>query len=147
MSHYDAMIRWQAYARESRTVVNSHFLAYSAAILALQTSTLTSKDVKQITWPCIYMSVGIFAAMSFLLGSIVVLVRLRDARLTARVARYRYIRKSQQEINVMKGKADFCSGWVNRLLPCQVISFACSALLYVTWVVGANMGKLLAFTS
>jgi hypothetical protein len=142
MSDYDAMIRWQGYARESRSAANSHFLAYSAAILALQTSILVDKDVNQIAWPYIYTMAGFFAILALLLGSLVLLVRLRDARLTARVARYRYAKKSQEEIDAIRNKADFYSGWVNKLLPLQVISFAISALLLVIWVGGANMGKL-----
>lgn len=142
MSDYDAMIRWQGYARESRSAANSHFLAYSAAILALQTSILVDHDVKKIAWPYIYTIAGFFAILALLLGSLVLLVRLRDARLTARVARYRYVKKAQEEIDAMRNKADFYSGWVNKLLPLQVISFTISALFLVIWVSGANMGKL-----
>lgn len=85
------MIRWQGYARENRTAANSHFLAYSAAILALQTSILTDADIKIIEWPRFFIAAGSLAIVSLLLGSLIVLVRLREARLTARVARYRLL--------------------------------------------------------
>lgn len=142
MSDYDAMIRCQGYARESRSLANSHFLAYSAAILALQTSILINKEVLKISMPYIFAFAGILAILSFLLGSLVLLVRLRDARLTARVARYRYEKKSQAETDLMRNKADFYSGLVNKLLPMQVIFFAISALLFISWVGGSNISKL-----
>lgn len=141
-SDSEAMIRWQGYARENRTAANSHFLAYSAAILALQTSILTDAEIKIIKWPCLFIAAGSLAIIALLLGSLIVLVRLRDARLTARVARYRHTGRPQKDIDDMRSRADFYSGLTNKVLPWQVISFSISALVFVIWVVGAHMAKL-----
>lgn len=138
----EAMIRWQGYARESRTAVNSHFLAYAAAILALQTSILLSKDVQTIGWPCIFTAGGSLALTSLMLGSAIVLIRLRDARLTARIARYRHTSRSQQDIERLRTVTDCLGKWTNRLIPWQVISFTVAALLFCIWVVGTNWSKL-----
>ena len=140
----EAMIRWQGYARESRTAVNSHFLAYSAAIIALQVTILLDSKTKTIDWSCLF-SVGVFLAMSsLLLGSITVLLRLRDARLTARIARYKYQERTQQEIKSLRSEAKLYGAWIHRLLPLQVISFAVSAILFCTWVVVTNWEKILS---
>jgi hypothetical protein len=138
----EAMIRWQGYARESRTAVNSHFLAYAAAILALQTSTLLNKDVTVIAWPCTFLTAGFLALSSLMLGSAIVLIRLRDARLTARTARYRHSGRSQKEIDQLRAATDCLGKWTNRLIPLQVISFSGGALLFVVWVTGTSWGKL-----
>ena len=142
MSDKEAMIRWQGYARESRTAVNSHFLAYAAAILAFQASILIDKDVVKILWPCLYIFGGIAAILSLVIGSVVVLIRLRDARLSARTARYRDIGQEENEINELRRQTDILGKWTNRLIPAQVASFTLSAALFVFWVVVAHWSKL-----
>ncbi|MBA1275458.1 hypothetical protein [Stutzerimonas azotifigens] len=138
----EAMIRWQGYARESRTAVNSHFLAYSAAILALQVTILLDNKAKTIDWPCLFSAGGFLAMSSLLLGSITVLARLRDARLTARIARYKYQERAQQEIDSLRSKANFYGAWIHRLLPLQVISFTISAISFCTWAVVTNWERI-----
>lgn len=140
-SDKEAMIRWQGYARESRTAVSSHFLAYAAAILALKTSILLDKDIQIIEWPCTFVISGLLALCSLTLGSIVVLIRLRDARLSARVARYRYENKPQQERDKLRAVTECLGWWTNRLLPLQVISFSSAALLFCIWVIGTHWNK------
>src|SRR5687768_15305163 len=108
-SDSEAMVRWQAYARESRTAANTHFLAYSAAILALQVSIVIDADVDRVAWPRLFVTAGWLAIVALLLGSSVVLIRLRDARLTARVARYRQAGRPQLEVDAMRKKANFYS--------------------------------------
>lgn len=139
----EAMIRWQSYARDSRSAVNSHFLAYAAAILALETSILLDKDIQIVSWPCVFGLGGLLALCSLMLGSIIVLVRLRDARLTARIARYRLTNRSAQEIEELRATTDCLGKWTNRLIPLQVISFSGAALLFCIWVVGTHWNKLL----
>jgi hypothetical protein len=138
----DAMIRWQGYARESRTAVNSHFLAYAAAILALQTSMLLDKDVTVVAWPYIFIAASFLALSSLMLGSAIVLIRLRDARLTARTARYRYKGRARQKIDQLRAATDCLGKWTNRLIPLQVLSFSGGALLFVIWVAGSSWSKL-----
>ncbi|MBV7564216.1 hypothetical protein [Pseudomonas sp. sia0905] len=138
----EAMIRWQGYARESRTVVNSHFLAYSAAILALQVTILLDAETKTINWSCLFSTSGFLAAASLFLGSITVLMRLRDARLTARIARYKYLERAQQEIDDLRSEANAYGAWIHRLLPLQVISFTASALFFCAWVMATNWEKI-----
>ncbi len=138
----EAMIRWQAYARESRTTANQHFLTYSAAILAIQTSIVVGADAGPITLPSLFVWAGVLAVVALALGSLIVLIRLRDARLTARVARYKHTNRKKEDIESMRKKADFYGGWTNKLLPWQVISFTLSAALLIAWVVSAHHGKL-----
>lgn len=138
----EAMIRWQGYARDSRSAVNSHFLAYAAAILALETSILLDKDTQIVAWPFVFGLGGLLALSSLMLGSIIVLVRLRDARLTARIARYRFTNRSPQDIEKLRATTDCLSKWTNRLIPLQVISFSGAALLFCVWVVGTHWNKL-----
>ena len=142
MSDQEAMIRWQNYARESRTAVNSHFLTYTAGILAFQTSILVNKDILSINWPCIFVIGGGLAILSLILGSIVVLIRLRDARLTARIARFRHIEKIEEDINSLQKQTHCLGKWTNQLIPLQVISFVISSVFFIIWVVGTHSGKL-----
>jgi hypothetical protein len=139
----EPMIRWQAYARESRTAANSHFLAYAAAILAIQASVLMDKDVAQVDWAKTFLGSGVAATLSLVLGSIVVLVRLRDARLTARLARYKHVKRSQREIEALRKSVLLYGAWTNKLLPCQVLAFALAAILFVVWVVSEHIEKLI----
>lgn len=138
----DAMIRWQGYARESRTAVNSHFLAYSSAILALQTTTLLDSEIKTIDSPYLFTAGGALAMTSLILGSIAVLVRLRDARLTARIARYKYKNRTKEEIKKLRTEANCYGAWTNRLIPLQVIFFSISAISFGAWVVITSSEKL-----
>ena len=140
------MIRWQGFARESRTAVNSHFLAYASAVLAFQASILTSKDVIQIYWPCIYAASGLMAIASIILGSTIVIIRLRDARLTARTARYRYENRPDCEVEALRACTNTLGNWTNRLIPWQVITFVAAALFFITWVVVAQWGKFVPVT-
>lgn len=140
----EAMIRWQANARESRTQANQHFLTYAAAILAIQTSILVSADTAHVRHPCLFVLAGTLAALSLVLGSAIVLLRLRDARLTARIARYRHTNQSPEQVAELRKAAKVYGDWTNRLIPCQVISFAVSAILLVVWVVSAHHEKLFA---
>lgn len=142
MSDKDAMVRWQGNARESRTAVVSHFLTYAAAILAFQASILIDSEISKIEWPGTYVIGGSLALISLIIGSIVVLIRLRDARLTARTARYRDTGRDQAEIDVLRDKTDYLGTWTNRLIPAQVVTFTVSALLFIVWVLGSNWEKL-----
>jgi hypothetical protein len=146
MSDRDAMIRWQGYARESRTAVNSHFLSYSAGVLGFQTAIIISKEVTRIHWPWLFAAGGLSAIASLVLGSIIVLVRLRDARLTARIARYRVENKPQNEIENLRKNVDLLGRWTNRLVPFQVIVFAVAALLFITWLVVTYWDKFAGVT-
>lgn len=141
-SSKEAMIRWQGYARESRTAVNSHFLAYAAAVLAMQTTILLDEKTTQIHWPCIFSTGGILALGSLLLGSAIVLLRLQDARLTARVARYRHQKRPASDIERMRKAAHCYGGWTNTLIPWQVISFAGAAAMFLFWVAATAGEKL-----
>jgi len=49
-SDHDAMVRWQGYSREQRSTVNSLFLTYAAALLALQSSILLAKEITIMRW-------------------------------------------------------------------------------------------------
>jgi hypothetical protein len=142
MSNKEAMIRWQNHARESRTAVNSHFLAYSAGILAFQSSVLTDNDVQKINHAYIYILAGGLAILSLIIGSIVVLIRLRDARLTARVARYKDQGEAQETIEQLREKTNFLGKWTNRLIPLQVTVFSLSAISFIAWVVSSHWDKL-----
>jgi hypothetical protein len=144
VSDKEAMIRWQGYARESRTAVNSHFLAYSAGILAVMSSILISKDVPRIILPCIYSVSATLAIISLIIGSIAVLIRLRDARLTACIARYRHEGREQVDIELLRVKTDSLGEWTNTLIPFQVIIFVISAIFFVLWIVLAHKDKFLS---
>lgn len=137
----DAMVRWQQNAIERRTSANAHFLTYAAAILALQTSIVIDLDVKTIYWPKTFITIGSFAIISLVLGSIVVLLRLRDARLTARIARYRLQNKPISKIKVLRETTKCLGRVTNVIIPLQVISFSIGAILFCVWVVGAHIIK------
>lgn len=142
MPDNEEMIRWQGYARESRTAVNSHFLTYAAAILAFQASIIVDKDVAKIDWSCAYIFSGFLAVFSFMIGSVVVLIRLLEARLIARIAKYCDLEERKAEVDSLRSKTDFLGKWTNRLIPAQVIAFTFSAILFVVWVVGSHSNKL-----
>jgi hypothetical protein len=137
----EAMIRWQQNALERRTSANSHFLTYAAAILALQTAIVINKDTVVIGWPITFIVGGAFAIVSLVLGSLVVLIRLRDARLTARIARYRLSKRTPGEIQDLR-ESTICLGKAtNVIIPFQVVSFSLAAIFFCVWVVGSNWVK------
>ena len=142
MSDKESMIRWQGYARESRTAVNSHFMAYAAGIIAFQASVLIDNDVQKIDWAFTYVFCGGLAILSLIVGSVVVLIRLRDARLTARTARYRDEGRNNEEIQQLRQQTDILGKWTNRLIPMQVVTFTISAVFFVIWVVASHWRKL-----
>ena len=141
MSERDLKIKYQELARERRTAVNSHFLAYSAGVLGFQTSIIISKDVPQIQWPWLF-AVGSFAAIaSIVLGSIVVLARLRKVHSNARVYRFQEKNEPPKEIEKLKNSVIFLGRWINRLVPLQVITFAIAALRFIAWLVTVSCHK------
>src|SRR5690349_21354422 len=83
------MVRWQGYAREHRSTVNSLFLTYAAALLGLQCSILLSNEVTRVYWSKFFIAAAVGALVSLIAGGVVVVIRLHDARLTARTVRYR----------------------------------------------------------
>lgn len=139
---HDAMVRWQGYSREQRSTVNSLFLTYAAALLGLQSSILLSREVARVDWPYIFVAAGVGALLSLTAGCVVVLVRLQDARLTARVARYRVEQKSSSDIDALRRSTDKLGKWTNRLIPFQVATFGLAAAAFLIWVVLAFGAKL-----
>jgi hypothetical protein len=137
----EAMIRWQQNALERRTSANSHFLTYAAAILALQTSIVIDNDTQVIGWPITFIVGGVFAILSLVLGSLVVLIRLRDARLTARIARFRLTKRTQGEIQDLRESTTCLGKATNVIIPLQVVTFSLAAILFCVWVVGSNWTK------
>ena len=85
---HEAMVRWQGYSSEQRSTVNSLFLIYAAALIGLQSSILLAKEVTRVDWSGFLVVAGGGAILSLIAGCVVVLVRLRDARLTSRIARF-----------------------------------------------------------
>jgi hypothetical protein len=139
---HDAMVRWQGYAREQRSTVNSVFLTYTAALVGLQSSTLLSKDIAEVAWPWIFVVAGCGAFISLTAGCVVVLLRLRDARLTARVARYRVEKQDPSKIERQRLSAENYGRWTNRLIPVRIAAFALAVLAFVIWVVLSFGAKL-----
>lgn len=139
---HDAMVRWQGYSREQRSTVNSIFLTYAAALLGLQSSILLSKEVVRVDWPWFFVAAGGGALLSLSAGCVVVLVRLRDARVTARIARFRVEQKSSSDIDALRRSTDMLGKWTNGLIPVQVSAFALAAVAFLMWVVLAFGSKL-----
>ena len=133
--HHEAMIRWQGYSREQRSTVNSLFLTYAAALLGLQSSILMSKDVTQVYWSGWFIAAGSAALLSLTAGCIVVLIRLRDARQTARIARFEGEQKSNSEVDALRRSTKNLGKWRNGLIPVQVAAFALAAIAFLVWVV------------
>jgi hypothetical protein len=132
---HDAVVRWQGYSREQRSTVNSLFLTYAAALLGLQSSILLSNEVTQIYWSRWFIVAGSGALVSFAAGCVVVLVRLRDARQTARIARYKNEQRKQSGIDVLRDSTNRLGWWTNGLIPVQVGTFAFAALAFFIWVI------------
>jgi hypothetical protein len=131
---HEAMVRWQGYSREQRSTVNSLFLTYAAALLGLQSSILLSKEVTQVYWSRWFIVAGGGALLSLATGCVVVLVRLRDARQTARIVRFRIEKRKQAEIDALRESTDKLGWWTNRLIPFQVGVFALAAFAFLIWV-------------
>jgi hypothetical protein len=134
-SDHDAMVRWQGYSREQRSTVNSLFLTYAAALLGLQSSIILTKEVTTVYWPKFFVTAGGTALLSLTAGCVVVLVRLRDARLTARIARFRVEQKSPSDIDLLRNSTKRLGMWTNVLIPVQVTTFALAAVAFLIWVV------------
>jgi hypothetical protein len=142
MDDKEAMVRWQGYAREQRSTVNTLFLTYAAALLGLESSLLLSHDVTRIDRPLLFEAAGLAAMTSLVAGCVVVLVRLRDARLTARIVRYREQGKTDKEIDSLRRGTKRAGWWTNFLLPVQVITFTAAAFFFLLWVIRTFGAKL-----
>ena len=79
---------------------------------------------------------------SLIAGGVVVVIRLHDARLTARTVRYRIEQKSQAEINAIRHLTDDLGWWTNCLIPVQFIAFALAAIIFLIWVLLSFSAKL-----
>lgn len=99
-------MRWQGYSREQRSTVNFLFLTYAAALLGLQSSILLSKEVTRVDGAWLFIAAGGGALLSLTAGCVVLLVRLRGARLTARIARFRVEQKSLSDIDALRRSMD-----------------------------------------
>jgi hypothetical protein len=141
VSDREARVRWQGYAREHRTAANSHFLAYAVGLLGLQASVLLDREVVRLPCPRTFALAGIAAITSLALGSIVVLIRLRDARLTAHIARYRLEKRPQADIARLRMQVSRLGKWTHRLLPGQVVLFTIAAGTLITWIVASSWFK------
>jgi hypothetical protein len=142
MSDQEAMVRWQGYAREQRSEVNSLFLTYAAALVGIEAATLMSKEVAQVEHPWPFLAAGAAALLSLAAGCIASLLRLRDARLSARVARYRGEGRGAEDIVPLRQSTRSLGKWTNRLLSVQVIVFALAAVAFVVWILLAFGAKL-----
>jgi hypothetical protein len=138
----EAMVRWQDIAREQRSSVNSLFLTYAAGLLAFQASILLDGANSKIDRPCIFEIAGGAAALSLMVGCAVVLVRLRNFRLTARLARCRFKREEQSKIEELRKSSGRLDDATNVLIPIQVCVFGVSAFAFVAWLLMTNSGKL-----
>jgi hypothetical protein len=139
---HDAMIRWQGYAREQRSTVNSLFLTYAAALVGLQSSILLTQAIAEVAWSRIFLAAGCGSFISLTAGCIVVLLRLRDARLTARLARYRVEKQTASKIKRLRLSVENYGRWTNRLIPVQVAAFALAVVAFVIWLVLSFRAKL-----
>jgi hypothetical protein len=142
---HEVMVRWQGYAREHRSTVNSLFLTYAAALFGLQSSILLSKEVTRVDWSLLFVVAAVGALVSLIAGGIVVVLRLEDARQTARIVRYRIEQKSQSEINALRDSTNRIGGWTNCLIPVQFIAFAIAALTFLLWLFFSFRTKLSLF--
>jgi ribose/xylose/arabinose/galactoside ABC-type transport system permease subunit len=142
---HEAMVRWQGYAREHRSTVNSLFLTYAAALFGLQSSILLSKDVTRVDWSSLFIAAAVAALVSLIAGGIVVVLRLEDARQTARIVRYRIEQESQSQIDALRDSTNKIGGWTNFLIPVQFIAFALAALTFLIWLFLSFRTKLSLF--
>lgn len=131
---HEAMVRWQEYSREQRSTVNSLFLTYTAALLGLQSSILLSQEVTQVYWSSWFIVAGVEAVISLTAGCIIVIVRLEDARKTARIARFRVEKKCESKIAELRRSTDRLGRWTNRLIPVQVAVFGLAAITFIIWL-------------
>jgi hypothetical protein len=92
----------------------------------------------------LFVAAGGGALLSLTAGCVVVLVRLRDARLTARIARFRVEQQSPSDIDVLRRSTDKLGRWTNNLIPAQVAAFALAAVAFLIWVV-LSFGTKLSF--
>lgn len=139
---HEAMVRWQGYAREHRSTVNSLFLTYAAALFGLQASIILSKDIEHVYWSKFFIAASGGALVSLIAGGVVVVVRLWDARLTARIARYRLEQQGQNQIDHLRDKSDNLGWWTNKLIPVQFVAFAVAALMFLVWLLLSFRWKL-----
>jgi len=145
---HDKMVRWQGHAREHRSTVNSLFLTYAAALLGLQCSIVLSSEVAHVYYSKFFVAAAIVALVSLIAGGIVVVVRLHDARLTARIVRLRIEKKGQvdngalqdkidkleAEIDALSDSTNSLGRWTNRLIPVQFSAFALAAVVFLIWI-------------
>lgn len=146
----EAMVRWQLYARDHRTSANSIFLTYAAALIGLQATHLLSTEVKTIAHPNAFITAAIAGLVSLAIGCGVVLIRLREARQTARIPRLRRERRHEEgdrlaeidtELKTLRETSMFWGRVTNRLLPFQIIAFAAALGMFVYWVILAFGNK------
>jgi len=110
-------------------------LTYAAALLALQSSILLAKEITRVDWSWFFVAAGGGALLSLTAGCVIVVVRPRDARLTARTARFRVEQKSQCEIDALRHSTEKLGKLTNRLISVQVSAFAFAVVAFLIWVI------------
>ena len=93
-----------------------------------------SNEVTRVYWFKFFIAAAVGALVSLIAGGVVVVIRLHDARLTARTVRYRIEQKPQKAIDAIRDFTDDLGWWTNCLIPVQFIAFALAAVIFLIWV-------------
>lgn len=142
MTDEEIMKEWLARAQEQRSSVINLFLSYAVALLGLLSSILLGSDPAPVKSPIYFCVSGLFALLSIAVGCVLVLIRLKEARLRARMPRLRREGCNAEEISLVDSGINGLKSWIEWLIMGQVILFTLALLGFLAWLYMAHGEKL-----
>lgn len=140
----DSFVRWQSTTISQLTYAVNLVLGLSVAALAFQVSTLLNEGFNPIGWQKCAFSISLLALLiSVGLGICCVVNRLRDFRVTAKVARMREQNKSEEDMEPFRVLSNKLGGRTWGIFWWQIGTFGVGMLLLVLGIAGSVSQKLL----
>ncbi|WP_156820431.1 hypothetical protein [Thioalkalivibrio thiocyanodenitrificans] len=139
-----SFVRWQSTTIAQLTYAVNLVLGFSVAALAFQVTTLLNKEFNPVSWQKCAFSISLLALMvSVGLGIWCVVNRLRDFRATAKVARMREQKKSDEEMGPLRVLSEKLGNKTWSIFWWQIGTFGVGVLLLVLGIAGSVSQKLL----
>ncbi|HEX8454000.1 MAG TPA: hypothetical protein VF647_18080 [Longimicrobium sp.] len=142
MTDEEIMKEWRSRAQDQRSSVINHFLSYAVALLGLLSSVLLGSDRAPVGSPVFFCASGLCALLSVTVGCGLVLIRLREARLRARIPRLRTETRAKREIALIDDEVNGLKSWTERLITAQVVLFTLALVALLAWLIIAHGEKL-----
>lgn len=140
----DGFIRWQKVTIDQLTYAVNLIFGSTVAALGFQMTLLLNKEFTPMAWQkCVFSSSLVLLCLSACLGIFVVINRLRDFRLTAKISRSREQEVDSTEISKMRDASKKLGDrtWLGFIW--QLMTFGAGIVLTVVTVIATQSAKLL----